>query len=60
MNEVNRILIASEGWYRFKAQKKTAKNLHWLEFHGDVFPGAKEGDAQVDGQEEEVGGEGDQ
>ena len=24
------------------------------------FPGAKEGDAQVDGQEKEVGGEGDQ
>ena len=49
-----------KGWYRFKTRKKTAKNLVWLEFYGDIFPGAKEGDAQVDGQEKEVGGEGDQ
>ena len=49
-----------KGWYRFKTRKKTAKNLVWLEFYGDIFPGAKEGDAQVDGQEKEVGAEGDQ
>ena len=49
-----------KGWYRFKTRKKTAKNLVWLKFYGDTFPGAKEGDAQVDGQEKEVGGEGDQ
>ena len=49
-----------KGWYRFKTRKKTAKNLVWLEFYGDIFAGAKEGDAQVDGQEKEVGAEGDQ
>ena len=49
-----------KGWYRLKHERRQQKNLLWLEFQSDVLPGAKEGDAQVDGQEKEVGGEGDQ
>ena len=62
MNEVNSagFWLPTKADTALKHERREQKNLVWLEFYGDIFPGAKEGDAQVDGQEEEVRGEGDQ